>query len=155
MKARIRMNILYLFANIENHLVLGTSNKTELLLGYFTKFGDGGSDIAPLGDLYKTQVRQLADHLGVPKNIVSKTPTAGLLENQTDEQDIGMDYETVDKILYGLERNLSTEKIAKEVGIGVEQVSGIKERMEQNRHKRKFSKIPKIGIKTVGLDLYE
>jgi NAD+ synthase len=155
LKARIRMNIIFYIANSMNRLVMGTSNKSELLLGYFTKFGDGASDIAPIGDLYKTQVVKLAEHLKVPENIISKPPRAGLVADQTDEQDLGMDYVTIDKILFALERNIATQKIADELGHEKEKIEEIKTRVEQNRHKRKFPKIPKIGIKTIGVDLYE
>lgn len=155
LKARIRMNIIFLIANSQNRLVLGTSNKSELLLGYFTKYGDGASDVAPIGDLYKTQVYEMAKHLKLPKSIISKPPTAGLVTGQTDEQELGMDYLTIDKILFGLERNITTDKIAKLLNLNKTEVQKIKLRMEQNRHKRKFPKIPKLGIKTIGLDLYE
>ena len=155
LKARIRMNIIFFIANSLNRLVLGTSNKSELLLGYFTKYGDGASDVAPIGDLYKTQVLQLAEYLKLPISIILKPPTAGLVVNQTDEQELGMDYTTIDKILYGLELNFSSNKISKILNLKESQVQEIKQRKENNRHKRKFPKIPKIGIKTIGLDLYE
>lgn len=99
LKARTRMCILYYHANLENRMVAGTGNKTELLLGYFTKYGDGGVDIEPIGGLYKTQVRGLARWLGVPERIIDKTPTAGLWPGQTDESELGVSYETADKIL--------------------------------------------------------
>lgn len=155
LKARIRMNIIFLIANSQNRLVLGTSNKSELLLGYFTKFGDGASDVAPIGDLYKTQVYEMAKHLKLPKSIISKPPTAGLVAGQTDEQELGMDYLTIDKILFGLERGMTTDKLAGLLNLNKNEVEKIKLRMEQNRHKRKFPKIPKLGIKTIGVDLYE
>jgi NAD+ synthase len=155
LKARIRMNILFLIANSLNHIVLGTSNKSEFLLGYFTKFGDGASDVAPLGDLYKTQVIKLAEYLKLPKNIISKPPTAGLVADQTDEDDLGMDYKTIDKILFGLERDMPTAKLASALDLSEKEVMEIKHRVESNRHKRKFTKIPKLGLKTIGVDLYE
>jgi NAD+ synthase len=155
LKARVRMNIIYLMANSMNHLVVGTSNKSELLLGYYTKYGDGASDIAPIGDLYKTQVRKLAKHLKLPDDIIKKPPTAGLVSDQTDEEDLGMDYATIDKILYAIERSGEPEKIAKDLGLEPRVILDLKIRWETNRHKRKFSKIPKIGIKTIGVDLYE
>jgi NAD+ synthase len=155
LKARIRMNILYFIANISNRLVIGTSNKSELLLGYFTKYGDGGSDIAPLGDLYKTQVKGLARSLKLPEPLILKPPTAGLVVGQTDEEELGLDYETIDKILFGLERDLPVLKIAQKLNLDAETVENIKQKVEVNRHKRKFSKIPKLGLKTIGVDLYE
>ncbi len=155
LKARIRMNILFLIANSQNRLVLGTSNKSELLLGYFTKYGDGASDVAVLGDLYKTQVLELAEHLKLPKRVITKPPTAGLVANQTDEAELGMDYTTIDKILLGLEREISPSKLTKILKLPEQDIIQIKHRVKQNRHKRKFPKIPKMGLKTIGLDLYE
>lgn len=97
--ARIRMSILYDKAKEQNALVIGTANKTEMILGYFTKYGDGGVDIEPIADLYKTEIFELAKHLGVPENIINKTPSADLWEGQTDEEELGIDYNTIDKIL--------------------------------------------------------
>jgi NAD+ synthase len=154
-KSRIRMNIIFYIANSLNRLVMGTSNKSELLLGYFTKYGDGASDVAPIGDLFKTQVVQLAEHLQLPKSLISKPPTAGLVTDQTDEEDLGLDYNTIDKILFTLERDMSPPKIAEKLAIAEAEVIRIKNRVEQNRHKRKFPKIPKLDIKTIGVDLYE
>ncbi len=99
LKARTRMCILYYHANLMHRMVVGTGNKTELLLGYFTKYGDGGVDIEPIGGLYKTQVRALSRYIGVPARIIDKTPTAGLWQGQTDEGELGVTYEVADKIL--------------------------------------------------------
>jgi NAD+ synthase len=99
LKARTRMCILYYHANLMNRMVVGTGNKTELLLGYFTKFGDGGVDIEPIGDLYKTRVRGLSGYMGIPSGIIEKTPTAGLWPGQTDESELGVSYEMADRIL--------------------------------------------------------
>ncbi len=99
LKARTRMCILYYHANLMHRMVVGTGNKTELLLGYFTKYGDGGVDIEPIGGLYKTQVRVLSRYIGVPPRIIDKTPTAGLWQGQTDEGELGVTYEVADKIL--------------------------------------------------------
>jgi len=98
-KSRLRMTTLYYFANELNYLVVGTGNKSELMIGYFTKYGDGGADILPLGNLLKSQVRELAKHLGIPKKIINKPPSAGLWEGQTDEKEIGISYEQLDKYL--------------------------------------------------------
>ena len=155
LKARIRMNILYFIGNSTNRLILGTSNKSELLLGYFTKFGDGASDIAPLGDIYKTQVKELARYLEIPDDIITKPPTAGLITGQTDEDELGLGYDAIDKILFGLERDISVAKLAEILHLADGKIEEIKSRVEYNRHKRKFPKIPKIGLKTIGLDLYE
>ena len=100
LKARIRMSIIYYYANSKGYLVSGTGNKSEILIGYFTKHGDGACDIEPIGDLYKTDVFELAKYIGVPEEIINKPPRAGLWNNQTDEDEIGMTYENLDKILY-------------------------------------------------------
>lgn len=99
LKARIRMCILYYHANLMGRIVVGTGNRTELLLGYFTKYGDGGVDVEPIGSLYKTQVRGLSGFLGIPARLIEKTPTAGLWPGQTDEADLGVSYEMADRIL--------------------------------------------------------
>jgi len=98
-KPRLRMTTLYYFANKLNYLVVGTGNKSELMIGYFTKYGDGGADILPLGNLLKSQVKELAEYLGIPKKIINKPPSAGLWEGQTDEKEIGISYEQLDKYL--------------------------------------------------------
>ena len=98
-KPRLRMMTLYYFANKLNYLVVGTGNKSELTIGYFTKYGDGGADILPLGNLLKSQVKELAEYLDIPKKIINKPPSAGLWEGQTDEEEIGISYEQLDKYL--------------------------------------------------------
>ena len=103
LKPRLRMTVLYYFANSRNYLVAGTGNKSEIKTGYFTKYGDGGVDILPLGDLLKTQVRQLACELGIPEEIIAKPPSAGLWEGQTDEGEMGLAYEELDKALMAIE----------------------------------------------------
>ncbi len=100
-KARVRMTILYGFAEKLNGLVVGTGNKSELEIGYITKYGDGGVDIEPLGNLYKTEVKEVAKVLGLPKKIIEKTPSAELWEGQTDENELGMNYEELDAVLKG------------------------------------------------------
>jgi NAD+ synthase len=99
LKPRLRMNTLYYFANKLNYLVCGTGNKSELLVGYFTKYGDGGVDILPIADLFKRQVRQLARELKIPQGIITKPPTAGLWYGQTDEGEMGITYNELDDIL--------------------------------------------------------
>ena len=103
-KARLRMAALYHYASDMNYLVVGTGNKTEYLIGYFTKFGDGACDVAPLQDLLKRDVRMLAEEIGVPTHIIEKPPSAGLWEGQTDEDEIGLTYEILDKAVVGLEK---------------------------------------------------
>ena len=107
-KPRLRMITLYYFANLLNYLVVGTGNKSERMVGYFTKYGDGGVDIAPLGNLLKTEVRELAKHLGTPQEIIDKPPSAGLWEGQTDEEEMGITYEDLDACLSG---QMSVEKV--------------------------------------------
>ncbi|MFH1947341.1 MAG: NAD+ synthase [Candidatus Magasanikbacteria bacterium] len=102
LKARIRMTLLYAKANELNGLVLGTGNKTEIMTGYFTKHGDGGADLLPIGDLYKTEERELAKYLKIPQEIIDRPPTAGLWEGQTDEEDLGITYDKLDKILIAI-----------------------------------------------------
>ncbi|MDD5347660.1 MAG: NAD+ synthase [Candidatus Omnitrophica bacterium] len=104
LRPRLRMLVLYYFARKMKYLVCGTSNKSELMAGYFTKFGDGASDILPLGDLYKTQVRCLAKALKVPRSVIDKAPTAGLWPGQTDEGEMGIMYPQLDDILARLEQ---------------------------------------------------
>jgi len=104
LKARLRMLVIYYFANKLNYLVCGTGNKSELLVGYFTKYGDGGVDILPLASLLKKEVRELARELGVPRSIIDKHPTAGLWAGQTDEKELGISYNELDSILFRLER---------------------------------------------------
>ncbi len=137
LKARVRMVLTYLVANSEHRLVLGTGNKTELLIGYFTKCGDGGVDILPIGDLYKTQVFQLARYLGLPKSIISKAPSAGLWVGQTDEDELGLSYETLDAILFQL---INGKKSVKEttdiIGVEVRQVQDICDKVCTSKHKR-------------------
>lgn len=99
LKPRLRMTTLYFFANSLNRLVVGTGNRSELTVGYFTKYGDGGVDLLPLGGLVKMQVRELAEHLGVPRRIIDKPPSAGLWEGQTDEGELGASYAELDRFI--------------------------------------------------------
>ncbi len=145
LKARIRMMILYYHANSMNRLVVGTGNLSELLVGYFTKYGDGGVDILPLGDLYKTDVKKIADYLQIPEKILTKAPTAGLWSGQTDEEELGIKYHLLDEILY----LISTEKlkdnmIAEKLGIPTKEVLRVKNMMKSAEHKITPPPIPKI-----------
>ncbi|MCW4032994.1 MAG: NAD+ synthase [Candidatus Bathyarchaeota archaeon] len=142
---RLRMTILYFHANSMNRLVAGTGNKSELLIGYFTKYGDGGVDMLPIGDLYKTQVRQLAEYLGISKNLIWKVPTAGLWENQTDENEIGFKYELLDLALYGLnELKLSISELTKELSISTSDAKIIMNMTVKNQHKLETPAIAKL-----------
>jgi len=151
-KARIRMTIDYAIAREGHRLVAGTGNKSEILLGYFTKYGDGGVDLLPLGDLYKTDVRAIAEDLQLPAAIRERPPTAGLWEGQTDEGELGMTYADLDQILYGLEQLRSEEEIASLTGFPVDRVRAIEERVMRFRHKRRLPPIPKLRLRTVGID---
>jgi len=152
LKARIRMVLLHAIARGEQRLVAGTGNKSEILLGYFTKYGDGGVDLLPIGDLYKTEVRELAADLDLPAPIRERAPTAGLWEGQTDEAELGFPYEVIDQILYGLEQLRSDEEIADRTGVPLARVREVLDRVTRNRHKRRPPPIPKIGLRTIGLD---
>ncbi len=151
-KARIRMTTLYALARERHRLVLGTGNKSELLLGYFTKYGDGGVDLLPIGDLYKTQVRALAAQLDLARAVRAGPPSAGLWEDQTDEGDLGLGYAEIDRILMGVERTMSVGEIARETALPLETVRGIVDRVEANRHKRVPAPVLKIGLRTIGID---
>jgi NAD+ synthase len=135
LKARTRMCILYYHANLMNRMVVGTGNKTELLLGYFTKYGDGGVDIEPIGGLYKTQVRELARHMGIAAKIIDKTPTAGLWPGQTDEGELGVSYEVADRILAMLVDENKDASLVKE-NFPPEIVDRLAARISSNEHKR-------------------
>jgi NAD+ synthase len=115
LKARLRMLTLYYFANQLNYLVVGSANRDELAIGYFTKYGDGGVDIQPLGDLLKGQVKELAQFLGIPKPIIEKPPSAGLWEGQTDEKELGFSYDELDRYLASGEASVETEKRLKKI----------------------------------------
>lgn len=154
-KARVRMIVLYDIARRENRLVMGTGNKSEVLVGYWTKFGDGGVDFLPIGDLYKTQVRGMAKLLGIPQRIIDKVPSAGLWPGQTDEGELDVSYEELDRVLLGMELRLSSEDIAERAGVNREVVERIERLHRATVHKRKTPLIPKVGIRTVGLDWRE
>ncbi len=135
--ARVRMNLLYYYAGINNYLVAGTSDKSELQLGYFTKFGDGAADILPIADLYKTQVRTLASFLQIPSDIIEKKSSPRLWSNHLAEEEIGMNYETIDPILYLLiEHRVRLAATAKKLGISTDKVRKVKEMVYSSSHKR-------------------
>lgn len=136
--ARIRTNILYYYAGVNSYLVAGTSDKSELCIGYFTKFGDGAADIMPIAGLYKTQVRALAGFLGLPEAIVRKKSSPRLWDNHLAEKEIGMGYEAIDQILYLLvEKKLKPKDAAKKLGMPLNDVNRVKDMMEKSLHKRK------------------
>ena len=144
-KARVRMTIAYHYANALQSMVIGSSNKTEWLTGYFTKYGDGGVDLMPLADLYKTQVRQLARHLDIPEKIIDKTPTAGLWPGQSDEGELGIKYEVLDLILYAWEQGMGAAAIARELNIHPSMVERVLKRVRVNEHKRRLPLILRLS----------
>jgi len=142
--ARCRMMVLYDIAKKSNHLVVGTTNRSEYMMGYFTKFGDGASDISPIIDLYKTQVWQVAKMIGVPKEIIEKVPTAGLWEGQTDESEMGITYRDLDLVLNGIAFGRSNDEISRDVGVGITKVSEVRERVVAMKHKRTQAYRPEV-----------
>jgi NAD+ synthase len=153
--ARIRMTILYTHANLDGRLVMGTGNKSELLMGYFTKYGDGGADLLPIGDLYKTEVRELARLIGIPEKIIEKEPSAGLWEGQTDESEMGIAYDDLDMVLAGIEEQQSLDVISKRTGVPMAMVEMVASKNSASRHKRRLALIPKLGNRTIGCDWRE
>jgi NAD+ synthase len=150
--ARERMSILFDQAKKLDALVLGTSNKTEILLGYSTIFGDNASSLNPLGDLYKGQVWQLARHLGLPSQVVDKAPSADLRPGQTDEEDLGVDYATADEVLYLLfDEGLRPEEVI-ERGYEERAVQRIVTLEQQFRYKRRLMLIARLSGSAVNLD---
>ncbi|MFC2169779.1 NAD+ synthase [Acidobacteriota bacterium] len=150
--ARERMSLLYDFSAREKALILGTSNKTELLLGYGTIHGDMACAINPLGDLYKTQIRQLALHLGIPQKILKKVPTAGLWDGQTDEQELGLTYKEIDNILFQLVDKKAPKTKVLASGYKKESVEKIIDLIKNSEYKRHLPPIPKISERSVGHD---
>lgn len=141
--ARIRAVLLYMIANQERRLVLGTGNRTEALVGYFTKFGDGAVDCHPIGNLYKCQVRQLARHVGIPSDIIEKPPTAELWEDHTDEDELGITYDTLDTILaLHVDGNVPASQTAALAECPRETVDRVITLVEGSNHKREQPPVP-------------
>lgn len=134
LKPRLRMLVLYCFANKLNYLVCGTGNKSELMCGYFTKHGDGATDILPIGDLFKTQVRKLARELKLPEGIINKPPTAGLWPGQTDEGEMGITYVELDDILTRI-------AAGKKQILAKNKVNKVKDMIRRSEHKRQGPRI--------------
>lgn len=139
-KLRLRSLLLYYYGAQMNYLVVGTTNKTEYLIGHYDKYGDGACDIEPIRHLYKVQVKKLAEYLGVPEKIIMKPPTHDLFAGFiiTDERLIGMSYEEVDSILYGLEKGLGKEEIAEKLGVKIELVNEVVRAMENEELRRRM-----------------
>ena len=150
--ARERMTILYDHSAMLNALVVGTSNKTELLLGYGTLFGDMASALNPLGDLFKTQVRQLSRYIGVPSQVVEKPPSADLWAGQTDEEELGYTYEEADAVLFMLvDCRFSVQDLIED-GFDENLVKGISRLIMASQYKRRLPLIAKIGPRTIDRD---
>jgi NAD+ synthase len=137
--SRIRMIILYAFANERNLLVLGTSNKSEIMIGYFTKYGDGGVDCEPIGDLYKTEIWELSKYLGIPQKIIDKKPSAGLWRGQTDEGEIGLSYIDLDAYL----KFINNEPVL--LRPEVQTLARVKEMIAKTEHKRNMPEVCDIS----------
>jgi len=152
LKARTRIIYVYYYANKLNFIVSGSSDKSEAMMGYFTKWGDIAADIHPIMDLYKTQVRKLAQHVGVPKEIITKPSTPALWPGQLAETELGIKYEQLDLILYGLEHFMSPEEIAMQLDIKVELVKNVKQRWLDMEHKRQMILTTKLEYRTIGWD---
>ncbi|WP_049984480.1 NAD+ synthase [Halorubrum sp. BV1] len=140
---RTRAVLNYFVANAENRVVLGTGNRAEAMTGYFTKYGDQAVDCNPIGNLYKQQVRQLAAHVGVPRDLVMQEPTAGMWEGQTDAAEMGLDYDTVDAIVaVHVDGGLSRSATVRELGVPAEAVDRVVELHEGSAHKRSMPPAP-------------
>jgi NAD+ synthase len=144
-RARLRMIIAYYYANLEHKMVMGTSNKTELLTGFFTKYGDGGVDLMPFGDLYKYNIKQLAKFLEIPQNIIQKEPSPGFYPGQTDEKELGCDYDTIDLILYLWEKGYVNKEISQELNVTIHKIESIIHRIKANEHKRRLPLILRLS----------
>ena len=151
-KARARITCVYYYANHQNRIVVGSSDKSETMMGYFTKWGDVAADISPLMDLYKTQVRQLAAHIGVPKEIVEKPSTPQLWPGQLAEKELGIKYEVLDLILLGLENFMAPDEIASQLNLRLKHVEEVKTRWLASEHKRRAPLTMKMGYRTPAMD---
>ncbi len=150
--ARERMIVLYDQSEVFKGLVVGTGNKTEILLGYSTLYGDSACAINPIGDLYKTQVRQLSRAMNIPAPIIDKAPSADLWAGQTDEDELGFTYEDVDKLLYLLVDQRYSPQEAVEAGFSEKFVNAVATRVRRNQFKRMLPPIAKVSNRTVGYD---
>ncbi len=137
LRARVRANLLYYYANLKKYLVVGSSDRSEFLIGYFTKFGDGSADILPIVSLYKTQIRKMGEFLGVPQSILSKKSSPNLWLGHFAEEELGMSYEEIDSILYCLfDKKLSLEETAKLTQIEKVTVDKVNQLFQTSQHKR-------------------
>ena len=145
-KHRMRLVTLYYIADLENRLVLGTTNKSESLSGFVVKWGDNVADIEPISSLYKTQVWQLAKYVGVNQKIIDKVPSPDLIPGIVDEIALGIDYRTLDKILWGIENGWENSKISSEFEIEDEQIVHVREMLDRSQHLREFPPKPEISL---------
>ncbi len=144
LRARVRTNILYYYANSKNYLVLGSSDKSEHMIGYFTKFGDGASDLTPIVSLYKLQVREIAKYLGVPENVISKKSSPHLWKDHEAEKELGISYEDIDSILYCLfDKQLTVNDTERVTQIDKSIIEKVKQLKILSEHKRLMSQKPK------------
>jgi NAD+ synthase len=145
-KHRARMLALYYVADLENRLVVGTTNRSEAMTGFVVKWGDNVADIEPILPLYKTQVRQLAAHLGIPDDLIRKPPTPDLLPGVDDEDALGIDYATLDVILERLEQGWDTARTVRECGVNAGQVEYVAEMVRRSAHLRRLPPCPDLGL---------
>lgn len=144
-RARVRMVYEYMDANQNDLMVLGADNKSERMLGYFTKYGDGGVDVSIFGDIYKTELREFARYIGLDEKFIEKKPTAGLWEGQTDEGEIGLPYEKVDPILKKLvEEEMNSEAVIENTEFSRKEVERVNELYRKSRHKRMRPPFPDL-----------
>ena len=143
-KHRVRLVTLYFHAELNNHMVLGTTNKSEAMSGFVVKWGDNVADVEPILPLYKTQVRELARYLGVPETIIEKAPSPDLLPGITDEYALGMSYDRLDQILSGLEQGHEPKAIADDLQIGLAQVGYVSELIRRSAHMRELPPMPTL-----------
>ena len=147
--ARERMSILFDYSAKEQALVLGTSNKTEILLGYSTQFGDSASALNPIGDLYKTQIWEISRYMGVPVELIDKKPSADLWEGQTDESELGFSYLMADKILYEMVDERKNLEELLDLGFDKEILDKILKKIKFSQYKRKLPIMLKLSKRTM------
>lgn len=139
LRARMRTNILYYYANIRDYLVVGSSDKSEYMIGYFTKFGDGGADILPTVSLYKTQIRELGKYLGIPQNIIDKKSSPNLWPDHDAQTEIGATYDEIDAILYCMiDKHQDMKQTRKTLEIPIEKIEKIHQMYQTSKHKREL-----------------
>ena len=145
LRARIRMAFLYFYANSANRMVVGTGDRSEALLGYFTKYGDGGVDILPIGDLYKTEVRKMGEILGISRKIISKRSSPRLWPGQTAEGELGMNYDAIDEVLrLHVDQKKGVGEVAARLGVKAAEIRKITARLERTAHKRETPEVCRV-----------